>query len=61
MPESLPCSSENSAASSVPESIDLNPSPELGVTSDSITLEDNPFMRIMGRLIYAEACRYDYR
>ena len=41
-------------ASSVQASTEI-PRPE------TVTAYDNPLMRAMARLIYAEACRYDFR
>ena len=55
-------------ADSAIDSNDPRPSAEIPSSApdepsqpEQVTMEDNPFMRIMGRLIYAEACRYDYR
>ena len=51
-----------------PDPVPPEPHPDTPATAqpvasakESVVYHDDPFMRVMGRLIYAEACRYDYR
>ena len=58
---------QSMAESTIPENQGENPSRDEAaasgepVVSVAIVMHDDPFMRVMARLIYAEASRYDYR
>lgn len=59
LPESVTGETRSNAELLLPEI--TAPAPVENPAPEAITVYDNPFMRAVARLIYAEASRYDFR
>jgi len=59
LPESVTGESRNNGEVPLPETAANVPAES--TSPEAITVCDNPFMRAVARLIYAEASRYDFR